>query len=169
MNLHLNAVTGRAKVERMLKEANARFQRSKCLLKVAKAHWRKDPELAVGLTSHRLGCMTDRFRLVIAPPKSKPLSYAVAILLSIVTMLSALVVFEPYGVPESVRAVSFTVKESTGFVVRREDQGYELYMDGISAGRFQNMSDDLQQLPIFDSLEEAETCETFGKNGSRSY
>ncbi len=140
-----------------------------CLLKVAIAHWQKDPALAVGLTSHRIGSLQDRFRLVIAPPKCKPLSYAVAILLSIVTMLSALVVFEPYGVPESVRAVSFRINTSASFVVRREDQGYELYMDGISAGRFQNMSDDLQQLPIFDSLEEAETCETFGKNGSRSY
>ena len=138
-----------------------------CLLKVAKADWRKDPALSVGLTS--IGSLKDRFRLVGAPQKCKPSSCAAAILLSVVTMLSCFVVFEPYFLPDSVRAESFTIKKSASFVVRREDQYYDLYMDGLSVGKFKNMTEDLEQLPLYDNLEEARTCETFGKSGSRSY
>lgn len=103
---------------------------------------------AVGLMTGKEGSLKARFRYVLERPRTSPLFHAVALLCIVMMALSFFVVFEPYHIPDDVRAETFSPKDEGAYLVLREDGGYDLYIQETHMGVLTNVPEDFQGLPV---------------------
>lgn len=125
-----------------------------CLLKVAKCSRRTPSPFAVGLMTGKEGSLKARFRYVLEHPRTSPLFHAVALLCIVMMALSFFVVFEPYHIPDDVRAETFSPRDEGAYLVLREDGGYDLYVKEAYMGMLTSIPEEIQSLPIKNYKEE---------------
>ena len=127
-----------------------------CLLKVVKATSQEKTSFAVCLTTSKASPLKARFQNVMAPPKTSPLFHVIPLLFIVILFLSTFVVFEPYYIPDDIQSETFILTKEVTYLVLREDQGYDLYVDGTCMGMMPSIPEDLSMLPIIENLREAE-------------
>lgn len=136
-------------------DKNGKLDYLECLLKVAKNNRQKDLPLAASFTTAQSASLKERFHIILSSQPHKVMYSIFTILLALIIALSSFVVFEPFAISDSVQSESFTIIESESFLVRRENCGFALYLDGIFAGGFDVIPTDFENLPIYDTVEEA--------------
>ena len=126
-----------------------------CLLKISRATQRAAIPLAVSFAERKANVLRDRFKLVLDPEQGTRLFRALTLLLVMVIVLSTFVVFEPRYVPDDIRTESFALDDGKFFLIRRSDQGFDLYMDGEHIVLLDDIPEEFLEFPVFDNLKEA--------------